>query len=88
MALAIAVRKQRRARLSLHIDETGRNDQSGRVDHAAARFGRQIADAHDAIADDADVGALGRLATAVGDLSAADNQIEALARRAARSKQK
>ncbi len=78
MTLAVAVGKQRRARLALHVDEAGRDDQARRVDHAAAGFRGEIADARDAIADDADIGALRRLAAAVDDLPAAHDQIEAL----------
>jgi hypothetical protein len=60
-----------------HVEESGGDDHAGGVDHfGRSLIGRDCADGLDPIRGDADIGAAQRRAGPIGDLAAADQDIE------------
>jgi hypothetical protein len=76
VALAVAVREQRGAGLPLHIDEPGRDDESGGVDFAPSLRTCQIADRDDAVALDPDINTPRFALQPVVDDAATNDQIK------------
>src|SRR5439155_25881217 len=76
VAFAVAVGQQRRARLSLHVDESWRDHASGGVDLFAGST-RYAADCDNATVTHCHVGAPRRRAGAVDHLAVADDEVVA-----------
>ena len=68
--------QQVRFRLAQHVDEARRDDETLRVDRARRGGLRQLADTHDAIAFDRDIGDVSCASGAVDDASVSDQEIE------------
>src|SRR5262249_8998587 len=62
--------------LAEQVDEAGGDDAAGDVDAAPCRCGGEVADGHDPLSADTDVGAHPRRAGAVDDLSVLEDEIE------------
>jgi len=59
--------------MGVHVDETGRDDAARGIDHRLRNRLGEIADGHDPVVVDGDVGAIAQPARAVDDLAAADD---------------
>lgn len=72
---------QARAGMGVHVDEPGRDESIVRVDEGRGPRGTEGADGHDAVAADADVGPVPRVAGPVEDAPVANQDVEGLGRR-------
>ncbi len=76
LALRRAVLDERHLRVRVEVDESGRDDQTGRVDDPTCASPAQQSDARDAIAPDAHVRSHRRRPGAIEHLTAADDDVE------------
>jgi hypothetical protein len=76
LRLVTGIREQLEVGVRVHVDKPGADDEAIGVDHARRGLAAQAADRRDPVARDADVRLEPRVAGAVDDAAAADEDVE------------